>query len=397
MAQINLKETAAASVSTPPSGVIGVYADDTSHLPSYKDSAGSTHALVGATGVTGPTGPAGATGPTGATGPSGGGGSVGATGPTGVTGPTGPTGPAGATGPTGVTGATGPTGPTGPTGATGAAGSSSLVYQDHSNTGATETINAGTADIHRLLLDAATVTITLTGWPASGTYKVIRVVAVQDATGGRVFAWPAAVVNPPTLSTAANATDTIDLETWDGGATVFAAFAGAVGPTGPTGPAGATGPTGVTGATGATGPTGATGASALAGAATKQVTGTDYTTTSSTFADVDATNLSSTITTGARRVRVTLTGHMNISSAAQAMSFDIAIDGTRQGDATNGSWVVRNNSNGAVTRSFVFVSAALSAASHTIKLQWKVSGGATATLFRNAVVPLDWTVEEINF
>lgn len=93
------------------------------------------------------------------------------------------------------------------------------------------------------------------------------------------------------------------------GATGAAGATGATGPQGPiglTGPAGATGPqgpTGTTGATGAAGATGATGATGPAGTAgllgrTQYNPGTkaNYNTTSSTPADLDATNLAVTFT-----------------------------------------------------------------------------------------------------
>lgn len=247
--RIVLRTAAEADIPTPDTGTAALFMDsDASDAPAYKTHAGTVVPLHGATGATGPAGATGATGPAGATGATGVG-ATGATGPAGATGATGATGPSGGGG---SIGATGPTGPTGPAGVTGATGPGTIVYSDHGNTGSTETIDASAADVHRLVLNAATVTVTLTGWPGSGTYKTIRCLAVQDATGNRVFALPASVVNPPTLSTGANAIDEFDLETVDGGTTVYVRFQ--AGPTGPTGP------TGVAGATGATGPTGASGA-----------------------------------------------------------------------------------------------------------------------------------------
>jgi hypothetical protein len=67
--------------------------------------------------------------------------------------------------------------------------------------------------------------------------------------------------------------------------------AGATGPTGPTGPTGATGSTGATGAAGPGVPTGGTTGQVLA-----KSSGTDYVTASTTFVDVDATNLKVTFT-----------------------------------------------------------------------------------------------------
>jgi hypothetical protein len=117
-----------------------------------------------------------------------------------------------------------------------------LTYQNHGNTGATETVTASTADIHRLVFDAATVTITLAGAPASGTPGLIRLLIFQDATGGRLASWPGSVTwrggVAPTLQTAANALDVIDLLTVDGGTTWYGTVAGIAGATGATGVSG---------------------------------------------------------------------------------------------------------------------------------------------------------------
>ena len=81
------------------------------------------------------------------------------------------------------------------TGADGAPGADAppLTYQDHGNTGATETVDASAADVHRLVANAATVTLTLTGAPSAGTPGVIRLWLEQDGTGGRDWAFPGSV------------------------------------------------------------------------------------------------------------------------------------------------------------------------------------------------------------
>lgn len=112
-----------------------------------------------------------------------------------------------------------------------------LTYQDHSNTGATETVDASNADVHRLVADAATVTLTLTGWAASGTPHAIRLWLEQDGTGGRVWVFPAAVTwgepgEPDWTTRAAGDIDIVDLFTVDGGTTVLAGLFGREGPAG---------------------------------------------------------------------------------------------------------------------------------------------------------------------
>jgi hypothetical protein len=245
-----------------------------------------------------------------------------------------------------------------------------ITYSDHSNTGSTETIDASAADVHRLVLNAATVTITLTGWPASGTYKTIRVLAVQDGTGGRVFSWPGTVVNPPTLSTGASTIDEFDLETWDGGTTVYVRFQ--AGPTGATGPAGATGPTGPTGATGATG---GGGNSFTQIVAVKRTAG-DLTTTSTSF--VDATGLTATLTTAAVRCLVTFFATLGAGNASATCAVTLLVDGVNQG-GTYGLVAVGNTTVDFMG-SFTFWTDVLSAGSHTIKIQFRNDSGNTATI-----------------
>lgn len=148
-----------------------------------------------------------------------------------------------------------------------------LTYLNHGNTGASETVDASAADIHRLVLDAATVTLTLSGAPVSGVPAVVRLQLVQDATGGRLVSWPGSIVwasdgTAPTLRTAAGGIDVVDLETDDGGTTWLGIHAGA------TGPAGANGANGTNGADGADGvgvPAGGTTGQVLA-----KTTNTDY-------------------------------------------------------------------------------------------------------------------------
>lgn len=117
-----------------------------------------------------------------------------------------------------------------------------LSYQNHGNTGSTETIDASAADVHRLVLDDD-CTITLSGAPSSGTVKVIQVYLEQDGTGGWDVTWPGSVVwgvagEPDWTDRGAGDIDLVSLETVDGGTTWVAAVAGRPGATGATGAAG---------------------------------------------------------------------------------------------------------------------------------------------------------------
>ena len=127
----------------------------------------------------------------------------------------------------------------------------------------------------------------------------------------------------------------------------------------------------------------------------------DYTTTSTAFADVDGTNLKATITTGGGALLLGFSGSIFQSVATVSrLYFDIDIDGTRLGlddGLINFRPVTLPDSYGV---SFTHVTAALSSASHIIKLQWKVSGG-TGGLYAGAGTsnqdthPTFWGVELI--
>lgn len=127
-----------------------------------------------------------------------------------------------------------------------------------------------------------------------------------------------------------------------------------------------------------------------------QTSGTDYTTTSGTYADIDATNLSSTITTGAHRVKIAFTFTWQHSSTANTINIDLLADGSSVTGLGNGFAQlrpVRNSENTSLT--LVYITAAQTAASHTFKLQWKTNGG-TATIARTGFATM-WVVEELAY
>jgi hypothetical protein len=72
----------------------------------------------------------------------------------------------------------------------------------------------------------ANATITLTS-PSSGSFRSLLLLVTQDGTGSRTITWPGSIDwgNPgvPTLSTAANAMDLVNLFTVNGGSTWYAA------------------------------------------------------------------------------------------------------------------------------------------------------------------------------
>ena len=102
---------------------------------------------------------------------------------------------------------------------------------------------------------------------------------------------------------------------------------------------------------------------------------TQITTTSTSF--TDATGLSVTMTTSGGNVMCIFTGCVSSNGANQTI-LTLDVDGTDQG-ATDGLISVTANSI-ATNASFVYVVTGLSAASHTIKIQWRANAG-TSTLF----------------
>lgn len=128
------------------------------------------------------------------------------------------------------------------------------------------------------------------------------------------------------------------------------------------------------------------GASALQSARYVRSAG-NYTITgagSTTFADVDGTNLSFTITTGARRCLIVVQAVGYVNNAAGAIGLDIDLDGARLGGATGGLCFMAQHATASeqLNLSFPYVTDTLSAASHTFKLQWLQANTAhTATLF----------------
>lgn len=101
-------------------------------------------------------------------------------------------------------------------------------------------------------------------------------------------------------------------------------------------------------------------------------------TSSATWGDIDAVNLSLTITTTGGDVRV---GYIGMVDNAFVCYFDIAVDGSRQSGNANG--YVRAQSPGAPAFSpatFVVVIPGLAAGSHTFTVQYKGDGSNVNSL-----------------
>lgn len=105
--------------------------------------------------------------------------------------------------------------------------------------------------------------------------------------------------------------------------------------------------------------------------------GSDYTESSSTFNDIDATNLSATITTTGGDILVGFCGSV-FQSGSGKQYWDILDNGVSVTGDSNGIGLVANTSYEGLA-SFVYLIESPSAGSHTIKLQWRVTAG-TGTL-----------------
>ena len=113
----------------------------------------------------------------------------------------------------------------------------------------------------------------------------------------------------------------------------------------------------------------------------------DYTTTSTSLVDVDATNLSLTITTHGGDVLVGFVG-IAVAPAANLVTFSVNVDGSNPFSSAGLSAASQHTD----TASFVCLIEGLSAGSHTFKLQW-LTGGGTATLRNNVQYPHFWVQE----
>ena len=110
----------------------------------------------------------------------------------------------------------------------------------------------------------------------------------------------------------------------------------------------------------------------------------DYTTTSTSFVNVDATDLALTITTTGGDVMIGFHGQV-VNSGLNKIYFDVneSVGAARLGgdDGMTMFYMVAASQNAEC--SFTWLARSLSAAAHTFTLQWKTSAG-TATLYAGA-------------
>lgn len=117
----------------------------------------------------------------------------------------------------------------------------------------------------------------------------------------------------------------------------------------------------------------------------------DYTTTSTSFVNVDGVNFSRTIVTKGGGILITFSGSIVMSAAAN-VNFDVEMDGVRQGG--DDGFVCINPGTVEGNASFVVPLPPVSAASHVFKLQWKVQSG-TVTMRAGAGTTLGRDIHPI--
>lgn len=112
--------------------------------------------------------------------------------------------------------------------------------------------------------------------------------------------------------------------------------------------------------------------------------GADYTTTSTSFAAIDSTDLSLSITTTGGDILCVFFGMFTFSGTSTVL-FDFTLDGTLQG--TNDGYTGMRPGGSNVGQGFVCLPVLLrsvSAASHTVQIHWKLGGAGTATMYAGA-------------
>jgi hypothetical protein len=117
----------------------------------------------------------------------------------------------------------------------------------------------------------------------------------------------------------------------------------------------------------------------------------DYTTTSTTFVDVDATDgklsLSLTLTVTAD-VFIFFTGGGETDTAPYRANFDVTQDGIQVGGDDGLTVISQTGVSNAVRIGFCHLCSAVAAGTHTYKLQWKTSAG-TFKLYAGAGTALN--------
>jgi len=122
----------------------------------------------------------------------------------------------------------------------------------------------------------------------------------------------------------------------------------------------------------------------------------DHTISGTAFADVDTTHCGFSITTGARKLMVGWSGSV-FPDGTRRVYLDIAIDGTRVANTTEGAFVSSTTANFFAGTITLISGSALSAGSHTVRLQSRQSaaggGGTIAGGSAGSPVGFLWAME----
>lgn len=102
-----------------------------------------------------------------------------------------------------------------------------------------------------------------------------------------------------------------------------------------------------------------------------------YSTTSTAFVDVDATNLAATITTNGGPVLVMVSAVGYVGNTGAYLALDVAVDGTRLAAAHTGGLISPKFDVALSEKALAFavLATGLAGGTHTFKLQWRVSAG----------------------
>lgn len=120
----------------------------------------------------------------------------------------------------------------------------------------------------------------------------------------------------------------------------------------------------------------------------------NYTTSSTSMADIDATNMALTITTTGGDIDVSLAAHVSHSAANGVIALDLLLDGASKGPGSS-SLLFQAYGNGANgNASFCWRITGVAAGEHTVKIQWKTNAG-TVTMYASANDALRFSIMEV--
>jgi len=128
--------------------------------------------------------------------------------------------------------------------------------------------------------------------------------------------------------------------------------------------------------------------------ATQRVAGSTYSITGSSWADIDSSNLSSTLTVSSGRVLLIASGTFYADASARLARLSFTLDGTRVasgGDAILQAFMDTNSK----PILWYWLATGISVGSHTFRPQWNTGGAGTISLFSQTGMPVLFTALEV--